>query len=103
MVDATSIASSSSRTTLSLLARSAAAIQDIWDNCGCICNTLEIAEESGTAGGNPKVALQAQQLNSLLGLENPDLFLSVVQLALHSLVDRPCDHRDEKVERCRKH
>src|SRR5208283_2325708 len=47
-------------------AASAAAIQDIWDNCGCICNTLEIAEESGTAGGNPKVALQAQQLNSLL-------------------------------------
>jgi hypothetical protein len=36
-------------------------------------------------------------------LENPDLFLSVVQLALHSLVDRACDHRDEKLERCRKH
>jgi hypothetical protein len=36
-----------------------AAIQDIWDNFGCICNTLEIAEESGMAGGNPRVALQA--------------------------------------------
>jgi len=45
---------------------SPAALQDIRDNLGCICNMLEIAEESGTAGGNPKVALQAQQLNSLL-------------------------------------
>ena len=37
----------------------AAAIQDIWQFSECVCNTLEIAEESGTAGGNPKVALQA--------------------------------------------
>ncbi|HJX52800.1 MAG TPA: hypothetical protein VJ801_08550 [Polyangia bacterium] len=37
----------------------AGAIQDIWEFSGCICNTPEIAEESGTAGGNTKVALQA--------------------------------------------
>ena len=34
-----------------------AAIQDIWDNFGCICSTLEITEESGTAGGNSKLGL----------------------------------------------
>ena len=36
-------------------------------------------------------------------LQNPDLFLRVVQLALHPLVDRACDHRDEKLERRREH
>jgi hypothetical protein len=35
-----------------------AAAQDIWEFSGCICNTPEIAEESGMAGGNSKVGLQ---------------------------------------------
>jgi hypothetical protein len=37
---------------------SRAAAQDSWEFSGCICNMPEIAEESGMAGGNSKVALQ---------------------------------------------
>jgi hypothetical protein len=36
-----------------------AATQDIWEFSGCTCNKLEIAKESGMAGGNAKIALQA--------------------------------------------
>jgi len=35
-----------------------AAAQDIWEFSGCICNMLEIAEDSGMTAGNAKVALQ---------------------------------------------
>jgi hypothetical protein len=35
-----------------------AAAQNIWESSGCICNMLEIAEESGMTGGSAKVALQ---------------------------------------------
>jgi hypothetical protein len=41
--------------------RSAAAIQDIWDDLGCASNTPEIVEESGMAGGNTKVASGAKK------------------------------------------
>jgi hypothetical protein len=41
------------------LVDSAAATQDIWEFSGCTCNKREIAEESGRAGGNAKIALQA--------------------------------------------
>jgi hypothetical protein len=41
------------------LVHSPAATQDIWEFSGCTCNKLEIAEESGRAGGNAKIALQA--------------------------------------------
>ena len=39
--------------------RRPSATQDIWEFSGCTCNKLEIAEESGRAGGNAKIALQA--------------------------------------------
>ena len=42
-----------------VLAHSPAATQDLWEFSGCTCNKLEIAKESGRAGGNAKIALQA--------------------------------------------
>jgi hypothetical protein len=55
--------------------------------------------------GQPTTLIRGEREPTVAGerrddlLENPDFLLRIVQLALHPLVDRARDHRDEKLER----